>query len=35
MIVRLVVRNAAGTLSPSVQNADVRVFPAGLCGYGF
>jgi hypothetical protein len=35
MIVRLRVRNAAGTTSDEVRNLNVRLFPQNQCGFGF
>ena len=35
MIVQLQVRDSNGALSSLVSNQNVRIFPAGLCGYGF
>ncbi|MEO7192403.1 MAG: hypothetical protein ABI051_15225 [Vicinamibacterales bacterium] len=35
MRVDLKVRNAAGTESAVTTNQNVRIFPAGICGYGF
>jgi hypothetical protein len=35
MIVKLEVRNAAGTFSAEERNANVRLFPQNQCGFGF
>jgi hypothetical protein len=35
MIVKLVVRNAAGVESAEERNSDVRLFPQNQCGFGF
>ena len=35
MIVKLEVRNAAGTSSTEARNANVRLFPQNECGFGF
>ena len=35
MIVRLRVRNAAGTTSDEERNSNVRLFPQNQCGFGF
>ena len=35
MVVKLVVRNAAGVLSPEVVNSNVKLFPQNQCGFGF
>jgi hypothetical protein len=35
MIVKLVVRNAAGAESAEERNSDVRLFPNNQCGFGF
>jgi hypothetical protein len=35
MRVDLQVRDTSGNLSPVVSNQNVRIFPAGQCGYGF
>ena len=35
MIVKLIVRNAAGVESAEERNSDVRFFPQKQCGFGF
>jgi hypothetical protein len=35
MIVKLEVRNAAGTTSAEQRNSNVRLFPQNQCGFGF
>jgi hypothetical protein len=35
LIVELRVRDNSGTVSAIRSNPNVRIFPAGLCGYGF
>jgi hypothetical protein len=35
MVVKLVVRNAAGVLSAETVNNNIRLFPNNACGIGF
>ena len=35
MVVKLIVRNAAGSARPEVINNNVRLFPQNQCGFGF
>jgi hypothetical protein len=35
MIVKLVVRNTAGTESAEERNSNVRLFPQNQCGFAF
>jgi hypothetical protein len=35
MVVKLEVRNAAGTTSAEQRNSNVRLFPQNQCGFGF
>ena len=35
MVVKLIVRNAAGVNSAELVNNNVRLFPQNTCGFGF